>query len=67
MKNLRICINNVATSSRPAAAALSPAQCRVLADVVSSCQPHEGALSSVVTAGDYNLSVSGKRRPALSV
>lgn len=63
VKNLRICINNVTTSSSTPSAALSPAQCRVLSDVVSSCQPHEGAVTSVITAGDYDLSVSGKKPP----
>lgn len=60
VKNLRICVNNVTTSSSTPSATLSPAQSRVLGDVVSSCQPHEGALTSVITAGDYNLSVTGK-------
>lgn len=63
VKNLRICINNVTTSSSTPSAALSPAQCRVLSDVVSSCQPHEGAVTSVITAGGYDLSVSGKKPP----
>lgn len=61
VKNLRVCINNVTTSSSTPSAALSPAQCRVLSDVVSSCQPHEGAVTSVITAGGYDLSVSGKK------
>uniref|UniRef100_A0A674PQB4 Trafficking protein particle complex subunit 8 n=1 Tax=Takifugu rubripes TaxID=31033 RepID=A0A674PQB4_TAKRU len=60
VKNLRICVNNVMTSSSAPSATLSQAQCRVLHDVVSSCQPHEGAVSNVVTAGDYDLSVTGK-------
>lgn len=60
VKNLRICVNNVMTSSSAPSATLSQAQCRVLQDVVSSCQPHEGAVSNVVTAGDYDLSVTGK-------
>uniref|UniRef100_A0A674NE51 Trafficking protein particle complex subunit 8 n=1 Tax=Takifugu rubripes TaxID=31033 RepID=A0A674NE51_TAKRU len=58
VKNLRICVNNVMTSSSAPSATLSQAQCRVLHDVVSSCQPHEGAVSNVVTAGDYDLSVT---------
>lgn len=60
VKNLRICVNNVTTSSSAPSAALSQAQCRVLHDVVSSCQPHEGAVTNVLTAGDYDLSVTGK-------
>lgn len=63
VKNLRICVNNVTTSSSTPSAALTSAQCRVLSDVVSSCQPHEGAVASVITAGDYDLSVSGKKPP----
>lgn len=63
VKNLRICVNNVATGSSTPWATLSPAQGGVLGDVVSSCQPHEGAVSGVITAGGYELSVSGKKPP----
>lgn len=63
VKNLRICVNNVTTSSSTPLATLSPAQGRVLSDVVSSCQPHEGAVTSAITAGDYDLSVTGKKPP----
>ncbi|KAM3619618.1 uncharacterized protein V6R79_010941 [Siganus canaliculatus] len=58
VKNLRICINNVVTSLSAASAALSPAQCRLLNEVVLSCQPQEGAVTSMIAAGDYDLSVS---------
>ena len=60
VKNLRICVNNVVTSPNPASAALSPAQCRLLNEVVLSCQPQEGAVNNVITAGDYDLNFSGK-------
>ncbi|XP_020502574.2 trafficking protein particle complex subunit 8 [Labrus bergylta] len=58
VKNLRICVNNVATSPNTASSALSPAQRRMLNEVVLSCQPQEGAVSHVITAGDYNLNFS---------
>ncbi|KAM7012962.1 LOW QUALITY PROTEIN: trafficking protein particle complex subunit 8 [Tautogolabrus adspersus] len=58
VKNLRICVNNVATSLNTASSALSPAQRRMLNEVVLSCQPQEGAVSNVITAGDYNLNFS---------
>lgn len=48
------------TSPNTASGALSPAQRRLLNEVVLSCQPQEGAVSSVITAGDYHLNVSGK-------
>ncbi|CAJ1060133.1 trafficking protein particle complex subunit 8 [Xyrichtys novacula] len=58
VKNLRICVNNVSTSLNTASAALSSAQCRMLNEVVLSCQPQEGALTNVMTAGDYELNFS---------
>ncbi|XP_074524565.1 trafficking protein particle complex subunit 8 isoform X2 [Halichoeres trimaculatus] len=58
VKNLRICVNNVSTSLNAASAPLSPAQCRMLNEVVLSCQPQEGALTNVITAGDYDLNFS---------
>ncbi|XP_073332203.1 trafficking protein particle complex subunit 8 [Pagrus major] len=58
VKNLRICVNNVVTSPNTPSAALSPAQCRILNDVVLSCQPQEGVVNNVVTAGDYDLNFS---------
>nr|XP_040041142.1 trafficking protein particle complex subunit 8 isoform X1 [Gasterosteus aculeatus aculeatus] len=58
VKNLRICVNNVVTSPNPACAAFSPAQRRLLNEVVSSCQPQEGAATNVITAGDYDLNFS---------
>lgn len=60
VKNLRICVNNVVTSTNTPSATLGPSQCRLLNEVVSSCQPQEGAVNNVVTAGEYNLNVSGK-------
>uniref|UniRef100_A0A3B4U4U7 Trafficking protein particle complex subunit 8 n=1 Tax=Seriola dumerili TaxID=41447 RepID=A0A3B4U4U7_SERDU len=58
VKNLRICVNNVVTSPNATSAALSPAQRRLLNEVVLSCQPQEGAVTSVITAGDYDLNFS---------
>ncbi|KAK9519979.1 hypothetical protein VZT92_022668 [Zoarces viviparus] len=58
VKNLRICVNNVVTSPNPASAAFSPAQRRLLNEVVLSCQPQEGAATNVITAGDYDLNFS---------
>ena len=60
VKNLRICINNVVTSPNTASAALSPTQRRLLNEVVLACQPQEGAVTNAITAGDYDLNVSGK-------
>lgn len=67
VKNLRICVNNVATSLSTPSVGLSLAQRRVLGDVVSSCQPQEGGLASVITAGDYHLNVSGKKLEKFSL
>ncbi|XP_074492675.1 trafficking protein particle complex subunit 8 isoform X2 [Sebastes fasciatus] len=58
VKNLRICVNNVVTSPNTASATFSPAQRRLLNEVVLSCQPQEGAANSVITAGDYDLNFS---------
>ncbi|XP_037325169.2 trafficking protein particle complex subunit 8 isoform X2 [Pungitius pungitius] len=54
VKNLRICVNNVVTSPNAASAA----QRRLLNEVVSLCQPQEGAATNVITAGDYDLNFS---------
>ncbi|XP_051928710.1 trafficking protein particle complex subunit 8 isoform X3 [Hippocampus zosterae] len=58
VKNFRICVTKVApgASPQPSGAALSPGQRRRLNQVVLSCQPLEGALSTAVAAGDYDLS-----------
>uniref|UniRef100_A0A8C3G8W7 Trafficking protein particle complex subunit 8 n=1 Tax=Cyclopterus lumpus TaxID=8103 RepID=A0A8C3G8W7_CYCLU len=55
VKNLRICVNNVVTSPNTA---FSPAQRRVLNEVVLSCQPQEGTATNVITAGDCDLNFS---------
>uniref|UniRef100_A0A7N6BAC6 Trafficking protein particle complex 8 n=1 Tax=Anabas testudineus TaxID=64144 RepID=A0A7N6BAC6_ANATE len=60
VKNLRICVNNMMICPNTVSGALSATQRRLLNEVVLSCQPQEGALSSVITAGDYNLNFSGK-------
>ncbi|XP_067368417.1 trafficking protein particle complex subunit 8 isoform X2 [Channa argus] len=58
VKNLRICVNNVMTSPNTASGTMSPAQRTLLNEVVLSCHPQEGAASSVITAGDYQLNFS---------
>ncbi|KAJ3598805.1 hypothetical protein NHX12_032769 [Muraenolepis orangiensis] len=60
VKNLRISVNNVCTRPSPATGSLSPAQRRLLGEVVSSCQPPEGGAANVITAGDYDLSFNDR-------
>jgi len=60
VKNLRISVNNVCTRPTPATGSLSPAQRRLLGEVVSSCQPPEGGAANIITAGDYDLSFHGE-------
>uniref|UniRef100_A0A667X309 Trafficking protein particle complex subunit 8 n=1 Tax=Myripristis murdjan TaxID=586833 RepID=A0A667X309_9TELE len=55
VKNLRISVNNVVTRPTPGSGTLSPAQRRLLSEVVLSCQPPEGGVANVVTAGNYDL------------
>ena len=62
VKNLRIAVNNVVTRPAHCGGALSPAQRRLLGDVVSSCQPAEGGVANVITAGDYDLNISGEKK-----
>lgn len=61
VKNFRICVTKVVpgASPQPSGSALSPGQRRRLNQVVLSCQPLEGALSTAVAAGDYDLSFNG--------
>uniref|UniRef100_A0A8C5FBH4 Trafficking protein particle complex subunit 8 n=1 Tax=Gadus morhua TaxID=8049 RepID=A0A8C5FBH4_GADMO len=56
VKNLRISVNNVCTRPAPATGSLSPAQRRLLGEVVSSIQPPEGVTANIITAGDHDLS-----------
>ncbi|XP_054646076.1 trafficking protein particle complex subunit 8 isoform X1 [Dunckerocampus dactyliophorus] len=56
VKNLRICVNNVVTSTSTASTTLSPAQRHRLNEVVLSCHPQEGAVSATITSRDYDLS-----------
>lgn len=67
VKNMRISVNNVATSPNIASAALSPAQRRLLNEVVLSSQPQEGTVASVITAGDYDLNFSGEDKSCTDV
>lgn len=60
VKNLRISVNNIVTNVNVLPAALTPAQSQLLSDTVYSSQPQEGAASTVVLTGDYNLNVCGK-------
>ncbi|XP_057698000.1 trafficking protein particle complex subunit 8 isoform X2 [Corythoichthys intestinalis] len=59
VKNLRICVTKVTPGAAPpSGSALSPGQRRRLDRVVLSCQPQEGAVTTAVAAGDYDLSFS---------
>lgn len=58
VKNLRICVNSIVPSPSSASSSLSPAQRRLLDEVVLFCQPQEGAVTSVITAGDYDFNFS---------
>ncbi|XP_061634828.1 LOW QUALITY PROTEIN: trafficking protein particle complex subunit 8 [Phyllopteryx taeniolatus] len=64
VKNLRICVTKLVPGAAPQltgatgpppAVALGPGQRRRLNRVVLSCQPQEGAVSTAVAAGDYDL------------
>lgn len=55
IKNLKITVNNIVTQ-----APLQAAVRKLLNDVVSSCQPAESLVPNVITAGDYDLNISGK-------
>uniref|UniRef100_A0A8C8EV41 Trafficking protein particle complex 8 n=1 Tax=Oncorhynchus tshawytscha TaxID=74940 RepID=A0A8C8EV41_ONCTS len=59
VKNLRISVNNVVTRpSVPTSGVHSPAQRRLLSEVVSASQPAEGGVANFITAGDYDLNIS---------
>ncbi|CAL8395654.1 unnamed protein product [Boreogadus saida] len=60
VKNLRISVNNVCTRPAPATGSLSPAQRRLLGEVVSSIQPPEGVTANIITAGDHDLSFNDR-------
>uniref|UniRef100_A0A8C7SV64 Trafficking protein particle complex 8 n=1 Tax=Oncorhynchus mykiss TaxID=8022 RepID=A0A8C7SV64_ONCMY len=61
VKNLRISVNNVVTRpSVPTSGVHSPAQRRLLSEVVSASQPAEGGVANVITAGDYDLNISDR-------
>lgn len=55
IKNLKIAVNNIVTQP-PIQAAIR----KLLNDVVSSSQPAESLVPNVITAGDYDLNISGK-------
>uniref|UniRef100_A0A8C8EV78 Trafficking protein particle complex 8 n=1 Tax=Oncorhynchus tshawytscha TaxID=74940 RepID=A0A8C8EV78_ONCTS len=61
VKNLRISVNNVVTRpSVPTSGVHSPAQRRLLSEVVSASQPAEGGVANFITAGDYDLNISDR-------
>jgi len=55
IKNLKIAVNNIITHP-PQHGAIR----KLLNDVVSISQPAEGLVANVITAGDYDLNISGK-------
>ncbi|KAM6962723.1 trafficking protein particle complex subunit 8 [Aplochiton taeniatus] len=62
VKNLRISVNSIAArpAPLPTAGLPGPAQRRLLSEVVSACQPAEGGVANVITAGDYDLNISDR-------
>lgn len=54
IKNLKIAVNNIITHP-PQPGAIR----KLLNDVVSVSQPAEGLVANVITAGDYDLNISG--------
>lgn len=55
VKGLRISVTGVSTQS-----ALSTELHRLLSQAVSTCQPPDGPAANVITAGDYDLNISGE-------
>uniref|UniRef100_A0A8C5M9Z8 Trafficking protein particle complex subunit 8 n=1 Tax=Leptobrachium leishanense TaxID=445787 RepID=A0A8C5M9Z8_9ANUR len=53
IKSLKIAVNNIVTQV-PQQAVIR----KILNDVVSACQPAEGLVPNVITAGDYDLNIS---------
>ncbi|XP_053570976.1 trafficking protein particle complex subunit 8 isoform X2 [Bombina bombina] len=53
IKNIKIAVNNIVTQL-PQQGAIR----KLLNDVVSTCQPAEGLVPNVITAGDYDLNIS---------
>ncbi|XP_005372804.1 PREDICTED: trafficking protein particle complex subunit 8 isoform X2 [Chinchilla lanigera] len=53
IKNLKIAVSNIITQP-PQPGAIR----KLLNDVVSGCQPAEGLVANVITAGDYDLNIS---------
>uniref|UniRef100_A0A8C8IUC7 Trafficking protein particle complex 8 n=1 Tax=Oncorhynchus tshawytscha TaxID=74940 RepID=A0A8C8IUC7_ONCTS len=59
VKNLRISVNNVVTRPTvPSSGVPGHAHRRLLSEVVLTCQPAEGGVANVITAGDYDLNIS---------
>lgn len=54
IKNLKIAVSNIITQP-PHPGAIR----KLLNDVVSGSQPAEGLVANVITAGDYDLNISG--------
>lgn len=55
VKNLKISVSNVVTEPPHHTSTR-----RLLNEVVSASQPAEGLVTNVITAGDYDLNISGK-------
>uniref|UniRef100_A0A8C8KAE4 Trafficking protein particle complex 8 n=1 Tax=Oncorhynchus tshawytscha TaxID=74940 RepID=A0A8C8KAE4_ONCTS len=61
VKNLRISVNNVVTRPTvPSSGVPGHAHRRLLSEVVLTCQPAEGGVANVITAGDYDLNISDR-------
>ncbi|XP_029943533.1 trafficking protein particle complex subunit 8 isoform X2 [Salarias fasciatus] len=56
VKNLRICVSDIAAAGAAGAAAAAAPRRRLLSEVVQSTQPQEGAAAGAMTAGDYEIS-----------
>ncbi|XP_023569888.1 trafficking protein particle complex subunit 8 isoform X3 [Octodon degus] len=55
IKNLKIAVSNIITQP-PQPGAIR----KLLNDIVSGCQPAEGLVANVITAGDYDLNISDR-------
>lgn len=55
IKNLRISVTSIVTQP-PQQTTIR----KLLSEVVSASQPAEGLVANVITAGDYDLNISGK-------
>uniref|UniRef100_A0A8C5G6M8 Trafficking protein particle complex 8 n=1 Tax=Gouania willdenowi TaxID=441366 RepID=A0A8C5G6M8_GOUWI len=58
VKNLRIGVNSIETDPSTASMALRPGQLRLLDEVVLTCQPQEGAPTTSIKNGEYELNLN---------